>query len=247
MVNLNVNESENVKVSEDGQIASVSRSVGIPIPAGLDGARYDKLSKLDLKSYQHDFIQAWNGVLYRLRAATDAESMYSGTPEVDHEAKYVRANAVFNFFVAALSTLECYCFALYEIGVTVDDTVFHPRTTEKDKKKITPNAARGAYNTYDNSCSLAKALDVLISSSKFVELDDVRNYLAHQGNPSTQYRKGFGASAGSDGQSSTIKAHQLEYDENTLKTRLTWLTDELNTLLQATEEFVKNQGLKHSV
>lgn len=81
------------------------------------------------------FASAWNGVAYRLRAAHEHAEAFETSNKVPlvpiPNARYRQDDDLFGFATAAVSAIECFCFAAHCIGALLNPKVFlHSSTTD---------------------------------------------------------------------------------------------------------------------
>jgi hypothetical protein len=166
--------------------------IRLPMPADFPTAAYEAIFRRIRPEnagppdpVEEEFAQAWLGVAYRFLACSDHDATFTrslrshgGAPPMAE--RNVQERALFEFFVNALSSLECFCYGMYFVGNRADPTGFPERAAEK-LRSIAAGCVRRRYGQTFQDERLTSVLDQVLSSDEFKQLKLVRDRLAHRG------------------------------------------------------------------
>lgn len=166
-------------------------AAGLEMSDGFNGATYDAVAEV-IKPFLHSnreawalFHSAWRGFAFRYRAAQEYDSHFaqlvgkSVAPPI--EDRFAQDHALYGFFSAALSGLECFFFACRCLGSMALSADF-PLAESKDLRFRPENVSRAFCSHFPSellSCELAGCL----ASKEFTQLSTMRNFLSHRGSP----------------------------------------------------------------
>jgi hypothetical protein len=232
-----------------------------PMPASFNVSSYDAvgqtLGRVNVgKPGWSGYANGWNGVAYRFRAAHEASERYTTSIRRDRFAnaeRYEQEEALCSFFFNSLSSLECFCYAMYHVGAAVGRSEFKI-ATDQDLKWIDINSTNRAFEAAFPSGGLTKALSVCAGSSERDDLEEYRNALSHRGSVPRQnflgsFPPGSTIHIPADTQEVRMTAKPraapvpgaigptVSIDDQTTSSRLAWLTATLNGLLVQAEAF----------
>jgi hypothetical protein len=160
------------------------------LPPGTDAALYDRVSELGLslanpnaasktrKSAWGLFVNAWNGLAYRLIAAHEY-SVAFGQALGKAEDRYRQDHALFGFSFSSLSALECAFFAANSARLLLDGKE-HAEIKGK-ALNISLDGIADAYKREFPGNPFTNLLGVIASSAELANLQDMRNALSHRG------------------------------------------------------------------
>jgi hypothetical protein len=231
-------------------------SGGLLVPNDFNGSAVERVREI-MASYStsdagpwRSFAAAWNGLSYRFRSADEYHrdftvAMQAGDAPPSEE-RYQQERALFSFFSAGLSTLECFCFATYCLGSIARPTAF-PMTKDRDLRFYPADVAKTFATEFPRE-RITNLLQQLVTAPEFAHLADLRNVLSHRGTlpRSVQVSVGTGSS-GKTGAYIPSNPKSLssnwEFDQ-TVNVNLTfafrkWLAKTVDDLLESASEFVR--------
>jgi len=231
-------------------VGSRLNSAGISMPSTFNGSAHDAVNKhlsryMRLRELQwKSFASGWNAVAYRARAAAEYDEEFtrsvalSGSPEP--EERFRQEQALFGFFVCALSSLECFFYSAYCIASIINDKAFPISTPENLRFKPEDVANKFADEFEGETISLR--LGGCVRSPIYAELREIRNVLAHRGSLPRAFSEG-GEQDGSVMMPSTPAAlstlwnYDFAVDMKTTSKRQQWVSRTLWHLLASAEQF----------
>jgi hypothetical protein len=238
------------------RMKELPNSGGLLVPDDFNEAAVEQVREI-MASYStsepgpwKSFAAAWNGLAYRFRSADEyhrdfTTAMESGDAPLA-EPRYQQERALFAFYAAALSTVECFSFATYCLGSIAHPTGF-PMTKDRDLKFYPSDVAKRFAKELPGE-RITELLQTLIDAPEFTQLSDLRNVLSHRGTLPRSIHASVGTGApGKTGAYVASNPKSLSSDwqfDQTVDVSLTlanrtWLSEILHDLLEAESEFVR--------
>lgn len=226
-------------------------SLGLLMPPGFHTGAHDKVHSCLVKykdthpTQWRSFGLGWNGVAYRYRAMAEYDEQFttsiknSGNSPPSEE-RYKQDNTLFGFFVCAVSTIECFFYSTYWMGVILKPNEF-PSDSKNLKYLYAENIA-DKLNANFHGDALTEQMRRCIDDPMYTDMKDIRDVLSHRGMlPRTFYRGG-----GRDGMAtmptnpkdtSDQWQFDLQVDVQTTASRRQWLDNMLKKLIAAADDF----------
>lgn len=225
-------------------------SIGIEVPPGFDGDRYETIHQVTLIfkdanfSTWTSFGTAWKGVAHRFRAAGEHSARFTASiartkaPEPDE--RYQQDHDLFGFVLCAHSALECWHFAMYCCGNLLDPYNF-PMDTAKDLR-LYPKDVLAAFDKRYGAEPIVRVMTALQNDPAQTSLEELRNVLVHRGIPPRKFHVGgeLDGMARMPGNPKDLAArwiYSLDIGEGTTASRMTWLIARMGELLSASADF----------
>ena len=233
-----------------------------PVPADFDQKAYlgvgTAAGTLANRPAWKSYASGFNGVAFRFAAADEAHDRFIEAASGEYafalgtSARYAQETALFSFFINTLSTIECFYFALYNIGACMNSAMF-PSKTEDDLRRVSiPETVRRFKNAYPGR-PLSKRLLSVRDSEELDALKVYRDFLTHRGTPPRGHDLGVVAYGSTvdvrKARSVTIPSNPKDVPSNwksdlSLRPEMTaepreWLAKTTNLLLQETEAFLQ--------
>lgn len=227
--------------------ADILRTTGMIAPPGFNSADYNavnvKVAGRDSGDVFKHFAAAWNAVPYRFRAALEHETRLTASlgrnTAPQPEERFAQDHDLFGFANSAISTVECFFFAMHCVGAMADPKGF-PLTRDEDLN-FKPDKVAQRFTSAFGTDPLAGALQACLWSAEWKRLKDFRITLFHRG---TFLRR---HSLGGEGPASAIAAnpkalagtwaYTLALDATTTAPLVAWLVSTLNNLLAEGRSF----------
>lgn len=225
-------------------------SIGLVMPQSFNSAAHDKVHEC-LLPYKDNHLSewmsfgiAWKGVAYRSKAALSYHQRFTDlvrrTTSPASEERFEQEHALFGFFSAALSSLECYYYALYCVGAMQNSAAF-PAASPKDLRVYPLNVKDRFLATFPSDPVTAEMQSV-IADPMFSEISDIRNVLNHRGVPPRHFFQGGDkhgkAMAPSNPKDPAAQwAYLFEINDKTTEDRWVWVSGRLFKLLATAEAF----------
>lgn len=162
------------------------------LPNGIGATKFDRIFEIGCgiadpnrgltaeKSAWYVFVNAWNGLAYRLIAAKSySDAFRESLQNSSMQDRYVQDHSLFGFTISALSSIECAYMATYGLGAMLRLEHF-PVAKENDLKKM-PTDIVMSFQKFCPSSPLTKALAKISTSPSYEELCNLRNALSHRG------------------------------------------------------------------
>jgi len=192
-----------------------------------------------------EFTGGWNAVRARFEGCTDASEAYTklviaagNSPSIP--TRYTQDNELFIFFFAGFAVMDSLAYALFSLGNMLASPDF-PMATEKNLKSINFASTAKRFSTRYPNEDLSVMLSALSTTTKYVELKNVRNILAHRVAP------GRNLYMGGDKNGLAEWTIGVAIDANTTQARRFWLCKQLACLLCATEIFLANHMIINQI
>lgn len=187
------------------------------------------------------FYAAWKAVDYRFRACMEhsaqfTESIKRAGNAPSEDERYMQDKELFEFIVSGSSCLESLFYGIYAIGSILNSTEF-PMATEEDRQKIDPRPVVMRYKNTFFSDAISGNLQSLLDSAEYKEWNKARNVLTHRIVPPRHFYIG-GPKDGKAEFSIGFDIPNMSIDENTMSDRLEWLTQTIESLMNAVFDFV---------
>lgn len=159
------------------------------VPADFDQDAFHFLAE---RASVFSHVPAWksyasgsNGIAFRFAAADEAHDQFvaaisGATAFTPSGPRYVQEVSLFAFFVNALSTLECFHFAAFNLGACLVPTHF-PAATRRDLRKIDLTSTLKGYRSTYPSDPFTAAMVAVNGSRELERLKEHRDTLAHRG------------------------------------------------------------------
>jgi hypothetical protein len=190
-----------------------------------------------------------NGISYRYLQGAAADEAFTasvaahGTAPVIDE-RIAQENALFAFFAAGLSSLECLAYGLCFVGAIVDPAAFALTATPQ---RVWVSSLTDAYLQRFPQEQLAQTLQAVNTSPELSSFKDVRNVLTHRAAPGRAHGVtladtvfvgggGAGAPPGSSSITGTSWLGQ-PLDSQTTAAPRTWLAGALTEIVSAATTF----------
>lgn len=162
-----------------------------PIPADFDQESYHRLGAAVAAFHDRtpwrSFASGFNAVAFRFAAADESHDRFVAAITASDAfspsgPRYAQEVSLFSFFVNALSTLECLCFALYNLGACIKPGAF-PAQTSDDLRKVDIKQTARRFKQDFHGEPLSRRLVDLRDSKELKALRTHRDSLAHRGAP----------------------------------------------------------------
>jgi hypothetical protein len=196
-----------------------------------------------------EWASGCNGVLYRYVQAAAADESFTASvvahgaaPVIDE--RVAQETALFAFFTAGLSSLECLAYGLCFVGAIVDPVAFALTTTPQ---RVWVSSVTDAYSQRFPQEQLAKTLHAVSTDPELASFKDVRNVLTHRAAPGRAHGVtladtvfvgggGAGAHPGSSSMKGTSWLGQ-PLDSQTTAAPRKWLAGALTEVVSAATTF----------
>jgi hypothetical protein len=184
-----------------------------------------------------------NGTVYRFMSAARADdewvNTYTDRPSIDLNVR--QDQLLFEFFVAALSSLECLAYGLCAIGQYLRPDSFE--VTTKPKSVTFRYAVAGFTQEFPDD-PLAVELTAADAAAEMAALRTKRNLLAHRASPGRTFSESLTASP--DGGAGSSVAGPTTWLDGTLgpdttRAPRTWAANTLTRLLAAAGAFTARE------
>lgn len=182
-----------------------------------------------------------NGTVYRFMSAAAASDewadTYSDRPSIDLNIR--QDQLLFEFFAAALSSLECLAYGLAAIGEFLRPTAF---TVTQNPKQITFDFAANTFSKEYPGDPLAQRLQSVNRGAEMKDLRDTRNILVHRSAPGRTFSETLTTSPTGDSASigPTTWLGQALSAATTQRPR-SWIAESLDQILEAAEAFASRE------
>jgi hypothetical protein len=219
-------------------------TIGYPVPDDFPAADYDlihtKVATRSAESVFWEYAFAWNAVAYRFTQMADHDETYrrtltdSGDPYV---VRYKQDKELFGFFMAGLSALEAFFYAMHSVAGLADPIGF-PMASESDRKCVGITLTKDRFACRFPTEPLTQAMASLGCDPSLKQWKKVRNLLVHRQAP------GRFVSASSVGQPPPDKwrLEGLTLDTDLTSSRRGWLSQVLTSLMACGLEFVERHA-----
>lgn len=214
-----------------------------PTPADFPIAAYESVQRrmgpqqpLHPDEYRH-YAGGWNAVHYRTIGCEKCVGRYTDlfassgvAPQQDE--RIAQDNALFGFFVYALSAIESCFFAMHAVASILAPADF-PMATEQDLKQITPKVTIRRFDRRFGGSVVSTAMRQTVSETEYQEWKNLRNVLVHRSVPGRHF---FQPPRSTPRDADWVEMG-IVLDLNTLDGRYPWLTSVLERLIEATDQF----------
>lgn len=159
------------------------------VPADFDQDAFHFLAE---RASVFSSLPAWksyasgsNGIAFRFAAADEAHDQFAGaisgqTAFTPAGPRYVQEASLFAFFVNALSAVECFHFAAFNLGSCLAPTHF-PVATPKDMRRVDVAATVRGFQASHPADPFTAALVGVAGSNELERLKEHRDVLTHRG------------------------------------------------------------------
>ena len=201
------------------------------------------------KAQWTSFGSGWNGVRYRYRAMAEYDEQFTTSIKnhgnsPPYEERYKQDNSLFGFFVCAVSTIECFFYSTYWIGV-----ILKPKEFPSDFKSLEGLYAKTIahkFNANFQGDALTEQMTQCVKNTMYTAMKNMRDVLSHRGNLRRAFHQG-GERNGiatmpinpKDSPDKWQDDFSIDTDTTTLYHR--WLRDNLTGLITATDNFCKQK------
>lgn len=225
-------------------------SLGIKMPVGFNVSAHsivrERLSRY-LKSHEaqwRSFTSAWNSVALRARATAEYDWEFTRLITISKspppEDRLRQEQALFGFFVNALSALECFYYAAYCFASILKPVEF-PVSTPKDLK-FYPNDVANKFAIIFAGEPISIEMQMCLNSPTYDELMKIRNVLAHRGTLPRQFfiggeKDGSAMIPSNPTAPSILWSYDFAIDSKTTQERAQWVSKTLSRLLEVAEQF----------
>ena len=177
-----------------------------------------------------------NGSAYRFRSALAADDQYRAELKNPSGDRYIEDTAFSHFCYDWLSSVECFCMAVYHVAATKNSTAFP--TDTKGMKVYAPDIA-ARFKLHFVWTKLTSELNRLVGAPEYSQLKVYRDALAHRQVLARQMNAGGPRSA--DLIPSNPKDHPADWKFDTplggvtvqpRKFLIAWMSDALEAALQ---------------
>jgi len=214
-----------------------------PTPASFPIVAYESVQKrmgpqqpLHPNEWRHH-TGGWNAVHYRIIGCekcvgryTDSFAISGVAPQLDEQI--AQDNALFGFFVYALSAIESYFFAMHAVASILAPADF-PMATEQDLKRITPKVTIQRFDRKFGGNVVSTVMKQTVSEAEYQEWKDLRNVLVHRSVPGRLF---FQPSRSTPRDADWMDMG-IVLNLNTLDSRYPWLTSVLERLIGVADQF----------
>lgn len=209
-------------------------TTGLDMPDIFPSTVYDEIQKnfIAKKKNEEKWKEhgiAWNAISYRylsLKKYNDdyvaSITKYGGSPLP--EIRVGQEELIFNFFTTGFSLLDIIGYGIYAICSEIDTSNF-PLTNDI-KPNINICMVKDKLVAYFTNEDITTSLKTLIESNEYKEWKDIRNILAHRGQPPRAHYAG----GEKDGKSEWINGMVLNTE--TLSKKLNWIDKTLVLLME---------------
>lgn len=233
-------------------------SIGLVMPRSFNSEAHNNVHEC-LAPYKGthfgewmSFGIAWKGVAYRYKGALTYHQRFTQLIKVTKspvpEDRFEQEHVLFGFFSAALSSIECYYYALYCIAAMKNSVAF-PAASPKDLRIYPVNVKDKFLAVFPNELVTA-GMQSAISDPIYAEIGDIRNVLTHRGSPPRQFFQG-GSHHGKAMSPSNLKdpasqwVYAFEIDGKTTASKWQWVDGRLHSLLENADKFCRaHMGVK---
>lgn len=232
----------------------ITTNLGIVMPFDFPIKPYNEVHQYLIKYHISKKVEctllriAWNGLGYRYRAMASHDEQFTTSVNKSNspppEERYIQENALFGFFINAVSGMECLFFSIYCMASLLDTNSF-PVMESKELKFYPHNVKELFIKNYPNE-GLSGLMKSFLDNIKWKELNDFRTVLFHRGIPPRSFYKG-GERDGTatmpinPKESSHMWQYDFPIDEMTTSLYRHWLSTELINLLNCVEGFCKSK------
>ncbi|CCK82418.1 hypothetical protein [Desulfobacula toluolica] len=190
-----------------------------------------------------------SGAAYRFRMLSEQDHMFTtsfnnvgGGPPIDDY--YQQETSLFVFFIAGLSCLESFFFAMHAMASYYKPEVFG--LEENQLRNVKPKAVVKCFKKKWPGSNLTLAMNKLVESNEFDEWQTLRNILSHRVviprqitiNVREQSNNVIWQTGMAGPEFGDIQLNQL-----TTTTRRKWLADQLMELVKSFSLFINNQSV----
>jgi len=226
-------------------------TVGFTPPPDFPVEAYNKVHQC-LNKYKdtHEvqwtlFGLGWNGLAYRYRAMAEYDEEFTNSVKISGnspppEERYKQGKALFDFFVNAVSVIECFSFSIYCIASIIKPDVFP--VSQSGDLEFTPTNFAERFDINFQNDSLSVAIQQCFHDSTYWKMNDIRRVLIHRGMPPRRFYKG-GERNGMATMPTNLPAPSDQWrfdfsvDEQTTTMFRKWLGDALKELVDSSVDF----------
>jgi hypothetical protein len=226
-------------------------SLGLLMPPGFPTGAHGKVHSCLVKykdthpAQWMSFGLGWNGVAYRYRAMAEYDEQFttsiknSGNSPPSEE-RYKQDNTLFGFFVCAVSTIACFFYSTYWMGVILEPNGFP--SDSKNLKYLSPGTIRDKFNANFHGDALTRQMEECVNDPMYTDMKYIRDVLSHRGMLPRKFYRG-GERNGMATMPKNIKdpsdqwQFDLPMDEKTTVSRRQWLDNILNRLIIEANDF----------
>jgi len=237
-----------------------------PVPADFDGDSYHRVAAgaaaFSHRSAWSSYASGMNAVAYRFAAADESHERFVAAITASDALspsgpRYLQEVSLFSFFVNALSTIECACFAIYNLGACVKPGAF-PAGTREDLRDVNIKQTARFFKHDFHGQPISKTLLALRDSVELEALRTHRDFLAHRGVSPRRHDLGFvpwgsTVDVATAVRSASVPRNPKDVPANwkadvSLSANMTaepraWLATETNRLLRDAATFVESASL----
>ena len=239
-----------------------TRTTPCPVPPEFDhdayGAVGKRLGALSEERGWNGYASGFNAVAFRISATLEAHERLSaslaGTGALSPSGpRLAQEEALFAFYVNAVSTLECFFFALYNIGACVGSPVFRVETSA-DLRGVHIGSTVKAFESAFPNERLTAELAAVAASPELTALKEYRDFLTHRGAPKRTHVVEIGSNRRVDMSaviSVTITSNpkdvpsswlsNLDLTPGMTEAPRAWVSSTVNNLLEHTDGFLATQ------
>lgn len=194
------------------------------------------------------FGLGWKGVAYRYRALTECDEKFTASVQVSNspppEERYRQGEALFGFFVNAVSVIECFFYSAHCMASILAPTEF-PVSEPRDLR-FSPETVASRFDANFPGYRLSIELKRCLDEPTYNEMRDIRNVLTHRGMPPRAFYRG-GERNGMATMPANLPApsdqwkFDLPVDAQTTASGRQWLSDILKRLIAAANDLCNRE------
>lgn len=222
----------------------VLTTTGTTVPPSFPATAYEAIhahvcaALQSTPSYKH-YLSAWSALAWRYGEALHEAAAFQTHFQQHGESppapeRFPQERMLFDFFGAAVSSLETLYFAIHAMASKSHPADF-PMSTVEELRAVTPTNVIARLKKAYPGDPLIAALEALKSDPRYVDLHNMRNVLTHRGAPGRQFSVGIGTGVPDPPALWDLTAQPLT--ESTLTLAATDLTSLLSGVMPAVETF----------
>jgi len=240
-----------------------AKTTQCPVPPDFDHEAYGAIGRR-LGAFSEErgwdgYASGFNAVAFRFAAAEEAHERFSaslsGADALSPAGpRYTQEEALFTFFVNAVSVIECLYFALYNIGACLGSAAFHIHTPAELRAVHIVSTVKAFQAAFPDD-GLTSELARVAESGELRALKEHRDFLTHRGTPKRTHVVEMGLDRRVDMSavtSATITSNPKDVPSAWIsnmhvtpamtKPPRSWLATTVNGLLRSADAFLAERG-----
>jgi hypothetical protein len=226
-------------------------SLGLLMPPSFPTGVHDKVHSCLVKyknthpAQWRSFGLGWMGVAYRYRAMAEYDEQFTTSIKnfgnsPPSEERYKQDNTLLGFFVCAVSTIECFFYSTYWMGVILKPDEFP--SDSKNLKYLYADNIVSKFSANFHGDALTQQMEQCVANSTYIDMKNIRDVLSHRGMlPRTFYRggdrDGMATMPTNPKDTSDQWQFDLQVDVRTTASCRQWLDNMLKQLIAAANNF----------